>query len=77
MTVPHKWVQQNNKFLYWPKFVKKNELEIIRKDANSEPNVNWAIYPCNVKFQNLTSFESATEIEKQLVDCTDTEAEEL
>lgn len=72
--VPHLWEQNN--ILYWPEHLNHSRRESIRCDPSSTPEDNWSTFPCMVKFSGIKNFRDALQIERQLTDCSDTEAEE-
>lgn len=73
-TVPHKW--EASQLLYWPEQMKHSDRERLRANAGSSPEEDWSTFPCIVKLKNIFSFEEGLKLEKQLTDCSDTEAEE-
>lgn len=72
--VPHQW--EKNKTLFWPEHLAQTQRELLRQDANSAPEENWKHYSCILKCSKLKSFADSLNIEKQLTECLDTDAEE-
>lgn len=72
--VPHKW--EKEKYLFWPDKLTSGQINKLRSSISSDPEKTWGKYRCLVKCKNIKSFEEALSLEKQLTECTDTEAEE-
>lgn len=72
--VPEKW--EKNGLLYWPPGKNTVKLEKMRRDRFSEPQSTWLGTPCEVRRSGIPSFVEAMRQEKEIIACSDTEAEE-
>lgn len=58
----HKW--EKDGILYWPRLMKKIDIDAVRSDANSEPSKNWLKMSCTLKKANILSFEDGLKYEE-------------
>lgn len=71
--VPHKW--EINKILYWPTSMRNSERKLLRSNPARVPESSWDQFSYILKLTNIKTFEEALRLEKQLTDCSDSEAE--